>query len=214
MKELTQDNINKNRARFKSILLKVNRPGIDDLLEYLDTTDFFEAPASTKYHNNIRGGLCDHSLNVYDNLCKLKNDFYSDLNDESIILVALLHDISKANYYELYIQNVKNYSQAGKLKDDCGYYDWQQLKKYKVRDDINKDNVYSEHGVCSFIIVNKYIRLLDDEIAAIVNHHMGMDTGNIRQDISEIYDRYPLASLLHTADLLATYIDENKYMVY
>lgn len=211
--ELTQETINNNKERFKKILSSIKRDGVSDILEYLETTDFYEAPASTKYHNNIKGGLCAHCLNVYDNLCLLKDIFYSDLEEESIVLTSLLHDISKANYYELYIQNVKEYSSSGRLSDDNGQFNWVQVKKYKVRDEMNRDNVYSEHGVCSFIIVNKFVRLNADEIAAIVNHHMGMDTGNIRPDISEIYDRYPLASLLHTADLLSTYIDENKYKI-
>lgn len=207
--------IEENKKRFIELLSTVDRRGIEGLIEYLQTTDFFEAPRSTKYHSNFKGGLCKHSLNVYDNLVKLNDMYELQLEPESMIVVALLHDLAKVDYYEQYIQNRKHYTEKGPLFDDHGMFYWEQVSQYRVKDSKERPNVYSEHGVCSFLIVNKWIHLTDDETAAIINHHMDMDkSGYVRTDISEIYNRYPLAALLHIADTMATYLDENHYRVY
>lgn len=207
--------IEENKKRFIELLSTVDRNGIEGLIEYLQTTDFFEAPRSTKYHSNFKGGLCKHSLNVYDNLVKLNDMYELELDSESMIIAALLHDLAKVDYYEQYIQNRKHYTEKGPLFDDHGRFYWEQVSQYRVKDSKERPNVYSEHGVCSFLIVNKWIHLTDDETAAIINHHMDMDkSGYVRTDISEIYNRYPLAALLHIADTMATYIDENHYRVY
>ena len=202
-----------NRNRFNDLLSKVDRKGISELIEFISTTDFFRAPASTRYHMNVEGGLCQHSLNVYDNLVKL-NSMYGDMYDyDSVILVALLHDLSKTGQYEYYVQNKKVYG-SGTLKDDVGNFHWTQVGAWKVKDPIDKEPVFSEHGVCSFLMVNEYVKLTTDELVAIINHHMDLDkTGAVRTDISEIYNRYPLAAMLHIADLMATYMDENAYRI-
>lgn len=207
-------NIEKNKETFLSILNRVDRRGIEGLIEYLQVTDFFTAPRSTHYHNCKEGGLCEHSLNVYYNLKKLNDMYDKPLNEESMIVVALLHDMAKIDFYEKYIQNRKEYTKYGSQKDSAGYFNWVQVESYKVKDSMLRPNVYSEHGVCSFIMVNKWIELNDEETAAIINHHMDMDkSGYVRTDISEIYNRYPLAALLHIADTMATYLDENPYII-
>lgn len=86
-----------NAERFKAIFTtQINRAGAPELLAWLESTDFFTAPASTKYHGARPGGLVDHSLNVYDELI-LRPDTG---NAESRAICALLHDVCKANYYE------------------------------------------------------------------------------------------------------------------
>ncbi|MDE7349167.1 MAG: hydrolase, partial [Clostridia bacterium] len=56
-----------NKARFLKIYEEnIKREGGDKLLKWLCDSDFFVAPASSKFHNAVVGGLCDHSLNVYD----------------------------------------------------------------------------------------------------------------------------------------------------
>ena len=56
-----------SKERFIEIYNKyIKREGADKLLEYLVSSDFFLAPASAKFHSSYEGGLCDHSLNVYD----------------------------------------------------------------------------------------------------------------------------------------------------
>ena len=55
-----------NKERFIEIFTsQIHRPGAAELLEWLESTDFFEAPASTHYHGSYPGGLVEHSLNVY-----------------------------------------------------------------------------------------------------------------------------------------------------
>ena len=92
-----------NRAQkeeFISLLRKTEREGIENLIDYLENkSDFFTAPAASKFHNNFEGGLCEHSLNVYRNfksLLELKN---IELDEKSVIITALLHDLCKCNYY-------------------------------------------------------------------------------------------------------------------
>ena len=206
--------IEENWEKYKLLLRSVNRNGIEDLINYLESSDFREAPASTIYHANYKGGLCQHSLNVYDNLVKLVKLYELDLNEESMILVALLHDLAKVDYYEYFIRNQKQYCENGRQSDENGRFNWVAVGAYKVKDSKERPNVFSEHGVCSFLIANKYIKLTDDETTAIINHHMDLDkNGYIRTDISEIYNRYPLASMLHIADTISTYITENPYKI-
>ena len=44
--------------KYRNYMSKVSREGAEDLTEYIiNETDFFEAPASSKFHNNIKHGL-------------------------------------------------------------------------------------------------------------------------------------------------------------
>ena len=100
------------KEEFLLLLQSVQREGIDKLLAYIEKTDFFKAPASTRFHGNHEGGLLEHSLNVYHLLKeKLLHKPYSDIvkaSDETIILITLLHDFCKANYYTVDYRNKKN----------------------------------------------------------------------------------------------------------
>ncbi len=87
------------------LLKRVDREGIDRLLEFLEKTDFFTAPASTRFHNNFEGGLAEHSLNVYKELKGLTNDEWPE---ETIIIIGLLHDICKVNNYKVEMRNKKD----------------------------------------------------------------------------------------------------------
>ena len=54
------------KDEFIYLLKNTKRENIDKLIEWLEKeTDFFSAPASTKYHLNYEGGLLVHSLNVF-----------------------------------------------------------------------------------------------------------------------------------------------------
>ena len=58
--------INKNRCEFIEIFENnIKREGAKELLDWLKKTDFFVAPASTKFHSAVAGGLCYHSLLTY-----------------------------------------------------------------------------------------------------------------------------------------------------
>lgn len=115
--------------RFEAMLSGCNREGMDKLIEYLRKSDFYTAPASTRFHSCHEGGLVEHSLNVADCLLnKLKDPIWADrlseVGWESIIISALLHDICKSNYYVSEIKNKKIYSEHGSKSDSVGRYDW------------------------------------------------------------------------------------------
>lgn len=204
MREINKD---KNKEEFKELLLSINRDGIKDLVEYLETTDFYSTPASTKYHNSVEGGLCDHSLNVYHNLLKLIDTFgfTGKFSNDSVKLVSLCHDISKTDFYEFYLQNRK-------IAEPNGHYEWVQVGAYKVRE-IEQRIIVGDPGFNSVFILNKFIKLTEPEMVAITNCNLNVDSiNNMPEYILEIYNRYPLAFLLHLADYASICIDENKYL--
>ena len=206
-------NAEDNKKEFIKLLSSIKREGIDKLLEWLETTDFFYAPASSKYHLNVKYGLCQHSLNVYNNMMKLKEQFCPEMPDETVIISALLHDLAKVNFYEEYAQNVKEYSPRGSKRDELGNFEWVAKKAYRVKSLADKEFVCGTHGVNSYILISQFIKLTEAERAAIINHHSGLDDGMANKDIGEVFNRYPAATLLHMADYIATYINENPYMI-
>lgn len=169
----------------------IERPGIDKLLAWLEKSDFYTAPASTKYHCSYPGGLLQHSLNVYIRLLQLCEGLLPEdkrPSMETIAIVSLFHDLCKANFYKVEMRNKKN--EFGK---------WEQVPVYVV-----DDQLPFGHGEKSVYIVNGFIRLTREEAFAI-RFHMGdysdMNTG-------KAFDMYSLALLLHQADELATHLDE------
>lgn len=212
---IEEKEIQENKERFITLLRSIKRENadIEGLIKKLESSDFFTAPASTQYHGSFKGGLCKHSLNVYAQLKKLVSieypkfiaeerelkevDNYScPISEDSIIITALLHDLSKMNFYEISLRNVK---------DEKG--SWVQVPFIKVRD--SKDRfIYSTHGANSEYMIQAFIPLKLEESVAIINH-MGMsDNSDHNQELSVIYNRYTLALLLHSADMLATFFDE------
>jgi len=175
----------------------IKREGIDILLDYLEKTDFFDAPASTKFHSAFEGGLCMHSINVYKRYIKnLENEYGEKWGDiislESATIIALFHDICKANYYKKDFKNVK--------EDGV----WVQKPYYLVEDALPYG-----HGEKSVYIVNGFLRLTREEAMAI-NWHMGGFDPRVQAttDMSEAFSRFPVAVLFHVSDLEATYLDE------
>ena len=210
---LTKEVIENNKNRFIELLKGAleSRPGskTEELISKLCNSDFFIAPASTKYHANYEGGLCEHSLNVYDNLMKLikVKDFDDTINITSATIVSLLHDISKMNYYEQYFQNKKVYSPTGSKHDEGGNFDWKSVSAYKRREPDNTF-IYGSHEMNSEFIVHCYIPLTLEESIAILHHMGGKSADSAQDDISTVYNKYPLAILLHIADMISTFIDE------
>ena len=99
-----------NKQKFIDIAkTNIKRDGINELLAWLETTDFFTCPASAKFHSAEPGGLCFHSLNVYERLLKLAKDEYGEenVNLESVSIIALFHDICKCCFYKQEMRNVK-----------------------------------------------------------------------------------------------------------
>lgn len=198
---LTEKEIEDNKEQFISLIRKITREGadLDALVNKLNSSDFFQAPASTTYHSAYAGGLCAHSLNVYNNLKMLNESKEMGLSEDSILITALLHDISKMNYYETAERNVKD--AEGR---------WTKVPYIKTRE--AKDRfIYAGHGTNSEYIVGRFIPLTLAESVAIINHMGGKDiySGAMSDaNISEIFNRYPLALALHLADMLSTFSDE------
>lgn len=185
-----------SRAYFDNMVKSfIHRDGINDLMEWLSGTDFYDAPASTKYHLNRKGGLCDHSCNVFDRLCCLCTDeerqneaFKTSM--ESIAIVGLFHDLCKVNYYTLEMRDKKV---DGK---------WQKVPLYEIR-----EGFPIGHGEKSLYIVSGFLKLKEEEALAI-RWHMGPWMEKDYRTIQLAMQKYPLVVLTQTADLMATYIDE------
>lgn len=176
-----------NKERFVKLLRdNVKREGIEKLISMLEKSDFFIAPASTKYHDSCEGGLLQHSLNVYDNLLngEVHNKLYTI---ETITIVSLLHDICKIGFYKKEMRNTKK---DGK---------WIEVPYYTI-----EDLLPLGHGEKSVIMLQEFIKLTSDEILAINAHMGGFD--DRKYIIGSAFEICPLAVYLHIADLKASYL--------
>lgn len=188
-----------NKERFIEIYKQnINREGADKLLTYLcDNSDFFTAPASARFHSAYEGGLCEHSLNVYDCLKdymerdRVKNTYKLTASDESIAIVALLHDICKVN---MYVPSTRN------VKDENGV--WRQVPTYSY-----DDKLPYGHGEKSVYIISGYMKLTREEAFAI-RYHMGFSGNEEKNNVGAAFEMFPLAFALSTADMESTYFLE------
>lgn len=199
-------NRQQNIDRFETELSKVDRPGMDKLLNYIRTSDFYTAPASTKYHLSCEGGLLQHSLNVLDALRGLMTrtqdgwEFQAAyrtiarIPDESVIIIALLHDICKTHFYTTSMRNAKN-EQTGK---------WEKVPYYTV-----SDKMPLGHGAKSAMIVKQYIELTTPEMYAIW-WHMGFTDTADTQTIGQAIAQFPIILAIHTADMMASKFMEGE----
>lgn len=208
---LTNEQIMENKEEFLRLVESIEREGMDKekLLKKLEHSDFFYAPSSTKYHCNYDGGLCEHSLNVYKNL-KMLIDSKQGLDeicyDESTVkIVALFHDISKMNIYEKTSKNEKVYCEDGDKYDALGKFKWVTTLGWGLK---NERFTYGSHEMTSEFIVRQFIPLTIDESVAILHHMGGRNWDSAQDNITEIFGQYQLATLLHLADMLASYVDE------
>ena len=192
------------KERFTEIYQKhIKREGADKLLEYLlsPKSDFFKAPASARFHSSYEGGLCEHSINVYECLDsylksdRVKSTFGFEYSDESIAIVALLHDLCKVNIYKKGFRNVK---------DEKGV--WQRVDTFEYDDQLPYG-----HGEKSVYIISGYMKLTREEAFAI-RYHMGYSSTEDPRNVSLAFEMFPLAFALSTADSEATYfVESEKY---
>ena len=208
-------NLQANKEEFEALARKyIKRDGLEKLLAWLDSTDFYSAPASTQYHLSVEGGLCQHSLNVFHTMVKLANLRYdkeeSDdnvyngestevdgaFNIENIALVALFHDICKANCY---VRDFKNVKVNGT---------WEQQEYWKW----DEQFIYG-HGTKSVYIIQQYMRLYIDEAQAI-RFHMGGREDQLAQtyerQYAQVFEKSPFAVLLYLADSYSTFLLEGE----
>lgn len=173
----------------------IKRPGSEDLLKWLEESDFFTAPASTRFHGNYEGGLCEHSVNVWEELVRLLKAYPEvKITAESAAIVSLLHDLCKIGCYKQELRNVK-----------VGNH-WTKQPVYVFQEDF----CYGGHGSKSVYLAQKYMQLTEQEAVAI-NCHMGpWDRSPNDYSLGNAYETHPLAWLVHVADESATYIRESK----
>ena len=211
--------VEKNIKRFEKLMGSFVRDGKEELMDYIrNETDFYTAPASTKYHLSCEGGLLQHSLNVYDCLIAKKQspvwkNIASEIPDESLIIMALLHDLCKVNYYSKSTRNQKTYdvekvasAEKWQVKhDDRGDFIWETVPSYEVN-----DTMPLGHGEKSVILINRFMKLDTQEIYAI-RWHMGFSEEKSNYNaMSAAMEKYPIVLAVHEADLEATKLLENN----
>lgn len=176
----------KNRTNPDSVFPKVLK-----CLEWLRTTDFYQAPASSIYHESHHGGLLKHTLEVVNQIGYLHQvPKFQKVNIEDAVLVALVHDWCKIGLYEQYDKNVKN--------DKTGQ--WEKVAAYKRKDPM----LPLGHGVASMFLARSYFRLSKDEALAI-RWHMGR-WNVVREELNELQhsnEVAPLVLMLQFADHLS-----------
>ncbi len=176
----------------------IERDGAEEILNYLERSDFFTAPASSRFHSNFAGGLCLHHINVYKRFLSLVQKEFGEnwervISAESVAVVGLLHDICKTNFYKIETRNVKIDGQ------------WVQKPFYKADDPLPYG-----HGEKSVYMISGFMKLSREEAMAI-NWHMGAFDPRAKENpyvLRDVFQKFPLALLFHIADYMATYLDE------
>ena len=166
-----------NEERFKEIYqTQITRTGAPELLAWLESTDFFAAPASTRFHGAYPGGLVDHSLNVYFAL--IDGPYVRDYSMETRAICALLHDLCKVDFYH--------------QRADGSY--------------TVKDHFPFGHGEKSVFLIQRFMKLAEPEALAIRWHMGAYDDAarGGSYSLSAAMERTPLVLALHTADMMAT----------
>lgn len=188
-----------SRDRFIEVFTsKIKREGADKLLDFIIKSDFFTAPASARYHSAYEGGLCDHSLNVYDCLVAYldrdvaREKYKLNYSEETIAIVSLLHDLCKTNVYKPGFRNVKN--EQGK---------WEQVPTFEF-----DDKLPYGHGEKSVYMITPFMKLTREEAFAI-RYHMGFSNVDDQRNVGKAFEMFPLAFALSTADMEATYYLES-----
>lgn len=192
-------NLEESKQEFLDIFYdNVERDGAEEFLNYLEKTDFFTSPASSRFHNNFEGGLCAHSVNVYKRLLSLVQHEFGEnwqkvISPESVAIIGLLHDVCKVNNYVVEMRNVKVDGE------------WVQKPFYKV-----EDSLPYGHGEKSVYMISGFMKLSREEAMAI-NWHMGAFDERAKTNsaiLKNVFKKYPVAFLTHLADYMATYLDE------
>ena len=195
------------KKEFCELLRSTRREGVDYVIEDLENLGFFDAPASTKFHLNYDGGLCEHSLNVCkvglmlrEEMIKMAPESESYLPKDSVIIATLLHDVCKADIYKKVMKKQKNQ-----------YGVWEEVPGFEV----DYSNFPMGHGEKSVIrLLLSGLELTDDEMLAIRWHMTAWDlpfqSPEQKGNLNTARDICPLCSLVQSADTLASNIIERK----
>lgn len=173
-----------DKERFITLCSGIKRDGITDLMEWLERSDFYTAPASSRFHLCCEGGLLQHSLHVYDEMKRLLTVYPEiKVSEETILIASLFHDLCKVGLY------------APKIN--------KEIVTYARKEELH----YGGHGSKSVYLIQKFMKLTDEEAVAI-NCHMSYWDGD--KSVGEAFTQFPFAWLLHVADESATYLRESN----
>ena len=194
---MSKEELEEQKEMILDLLRSTERDGIDKLADYLsDSTDFFTAPASTRFHNNFSGGLAQHCLNVYENFKSLLEIKCVEMSEDSIIICALLHDLCKCNTYVVETRNRKN--EQGQ---------WEKYNIWATNKDVDIPLPHSSRSIAN---IRKFIKLSIKEELTIF-YHMGPYGGEdyeYRNMLKAANEKYPQTVLFYVADTIASYLDE------
>ena len=185
--------------RFEKLLTETGRYGIENLIEFIRKSDFYTAPASTRFHGCHEGGLLEHSMNVYDILSTKRNEdslwceSLKNIGEDTLVISALLHDLCKTYYYTTELRNKKVDGQ------------WVQVPFYTV-----DDKAPYGHGEKSVMMIEEYIKLKPIERYAIRWHMGAYEPKELWNTLGSAMEKYPLVLAIHEADMEATYIMESE----
>jgi hypothetical protein len=186
--------LNGLKEKYLDLISTVDRDGIEDLIKYLEESDFFNAPASAKNHNCYRGGLVEHSIAVCNQINILSDVYLNSPDYESLTLISLCHDLCKINFYKETTRNVKINGE------------WRKEPYFTI-----EDSFPYGHGEKSVLILSRFVNLSTDEQMAIRWHMAGWDAsaGSYEGGLAlrNAAERYPLVILLHIADLASVYLE-------
>lgn len=191
------------RIEILSELNKINRPGMNDLIEFIENSDYFTAPASTKFHSSHEGGLSEHSWHVMKGFRRKVAGFKLNVPEDSQTIVGLLHDICKVDFYGKEKKNVK------KGTKDNGY--GKQVPNWVEEEaTVVKDQFPVGHGEKSVIVLQKYIKLTDQEIMMIRWHMAGFEPSENYRTYNNAMNMFPEIVALIAADIESTYLLEKR----
>lgn len=207
----TNEQLAAMKDEFNTLLRSTGRPGIENLIAWLEQkTDFYVAPASQGYHGCFPGGLLSHSLNVYHAAVKLREMYstialpergFDKIEDDSLIISTLLHDLCKANIYK---EDIKFF------KDDNNQ--WHKYMSYKI-----EDNLPLGHGEKSCFLLQYHIYLKISELASIRWHMFSCDAFMTNPTNTYEYkslmiavETIPLVLIVAQADMAASFTMEQK----
>ena len=187
------------RERYEKLLEKVvdRKSEFTELMNFIENeTAFFTSPASTKYHLAKDEGLFEHSLNVAENLLRIKNTLAPEITDESCVIVGLLHDLGKAGMpgKPQYIKNEPTEKQK--------MYGYPASIPYSF----NTDLVYLSVPVRSLYLINSRFPLTDSEAQAIIYH----DGQYVDDNKSVATKEEKLLLLLQYADTWSSFVTEKQ----
>lgn len=187
------------RAKARNTALTSDTPTLGEftkhIIKWLDSTDFYTAPASTQYHESFEGGLVYHSLQVYNQVLDLiKLPKFQSVDISSAVFVALIHDWCKINIYESYLKNVK---------DESG--NWIKETAYRQRKRVLSAGHGAQSVIDAILLCNTpYSSLTEDEIMAIRWHMYTYDvTSYDLRPLNDCGSAIPLVHLIQFADQLA-----------